>query len=78
MLHLATLDLCLVNFLPLPDEISKHTHLIVVVLVEIETIAMPETDLEELVVKALFGDLDLSGSIFKGILNLLVAVVDDP
>jgi hypothetical protein len=78
LFHLATLDLRFVNFLPLPYEISKHTHLIVVVLVEIETIAMPETDLEEIVVKALFGDLDLSGSIFKGILNLLVAVVDDP
>ena len=47
-------------------------------LVEIEAVSVPESDLEEVIVKTFLGDLDLLGSILKGILNLLVVVVDDP
>ena len=71
-------DVCLISFFALPDEITQHSYLIVVVLVEIEAITMAETDLEEIIVKAFLTDLNLTCGVFEGIPNLLVFFVDHP
>jgi hypothetical protein len=47
------LDLGLVYFFPLAHEVPEDSHLIIVVLVEVETISMSEPDLEEVVVQTL-------------------------
>jgi hypothetical protein len=75
-LLLLALDVRLVAFLTLTHEVPKDSHLVVVVLIEVEPVAMAEPDLEEVVIQTLLGDLDFSGCVLQGVLDLLVFLVD--
>lgn len=73
----SSLDVCLVCFLALPDEVSQDADLVIVVLIEVEAVAVAEADLEEVIIETLLADLDLAGSVLEGVAHLLVLVIDD-
>lgn len=50
------LDFIFIVFLVLSDKVSQHTHLIIVVLIEVEAVPMSKSDLEKVVVQALLGN----------------------
>jgi hypothetical protein len=54
-----------ISFLFGPDKISQNTHLVVVVLVEVEMVLVSEPDLEKVIIETLFGNIDFLGCFLK-------------
>lgn len=66
LVFLARLLLLLVVLLALANVISQDAYLVVLVLVEIESISTSKSNLEEIVVQAFFADANLYSSVLQG------------
>lgn len=63
------------RFLLLPHVVPEDAHLLVVVLVEVEAKSVSQSYLKEVVVQTLLGNAYFLGSLFKGVLLVLVGLV---
>lgn len=63
------------RFLLLPHIVPENTHLFVVVFVEVEAKAIPQSYLKEVVIQALLRNAYFFGSLFEGVLLVLVGLV---